>query len=72
MMGKENDELRKSEENEQLQNDCTYVQIIKDNIRNTSINRLEELRIEFIKTNNIYREEQVIVNRIFKFLKEKA
>jgi hypothetical protein len=69
---KENDELRKAEENEQLINDCAYIQTIKDNIRNTSINRLEELRIEFIKTNNIYREEQVIVNRIFKFLKEKA
>jgi hypothetical protein len=72
MCGKENDELRIAEENEELQNDCAYVQKIKNNIRNTSINRLEELRIDFIKTNNIHRDEQVVVNRVFKYLKERA
>jgi hypothetical protein len=69
---KEIDEkLHDIEDKEQLQDDCTYIQNIKNNIRNTSINRLEELRVEFIKNNNIHREEQVIVNRIFKFLKDK-
>jgi hypothetical protein len=64
--------LNEVEESEQLQTDCKYIQKIKDNIRNTSIKRLEELRVEFIKTNNIYREEQVTVNKVFKFLKEKS
>lgn len=44
-MRKENDEkLHDVEDKEQLKEDCLYIQSIKNNIKNTSIKRLEELR----------------------------
>lgn len=64
--------LDEIESREQLEKDCNYIKNIKNQMKQTSVNRLEELRLEFIKTNHVDREKQVFVNQIFAFLKTKA
>jgi hypothetical protein len=75
MQRKEND-INTIEERENLIQDTKNTERLKNRameyIKNDAIKHLEELRVEFIKTNNIHREEQVTINRVFNFLKNKA
>jgi hypothetical protein len=73
MYGKDNTyTLDEVENDERLQQDCKYVANIKKSIRDTYIHRLEEMKNEFIKTNQIDEEEQYFTQKVFEFLKSKA
>jgi flagellar biosynthesis/type III secretory pathway chaperone len=65
---KEIDTLAEEEEKDNLKRDCDALARIKQQ----AIHNYEELRKEFIINNHIMREDQVLVNKIFQFLKERA
>jgi len=67
--------LDEIERDERLKEDCNKtgkVNKYMGYIRETAQNRLEDLRKEYILENCLDREEQLYVNRVFNFLKEKA
>jgi len=71
---KEIDEkLHDIEDKEKLEEDSAYIQSVKNNIKNTSIKRLEELRREFLNSDfHLDIKEINLINKVFNFLKEKA
>lgn len=71
---KENEEkLLEIINREELEIDCNNTNnVAMKYIKKDAVKHLEELRIEYIKLNHIQREEQVIINKLFAFLKEKS
>jgi uncharacterized membrane protein YcaP (DUF421 family) len=58
---------------ENLQNDCSYIRKIKDSIRNTEIQRLEEIRREFIEKNlSMSIEDMELIDTLFEYIEGKA
>jgi hypothetical protein len=77
MCGKENDELRIAEENEELQHDCNNSEIFRNKameyIKRDYIRNLEVLQQAYIQENmdmNVY--DMNTANSVFEFLRRMA
>lgn len=69
---KENDTLYEIEEKEKLTEDISYIQNIKNNIKNTFISNYENLKKEYIKNTQLKPSEILTINRFVEFLKDRA
>lgn len=67
--------LDEIEQQEGLQADCNKVGKVNKHmqyIKNDAVNRLEDLRTEYILENCADREERMFANKVFNFLIERA